>query len=305
MENTMITMEEYNETEYKAFEMSLLNNELVGFNHFINEIKKYPILSSEETRTLGFLASCGDKDAREKLILHNIRLVLFIANKFKWSSLDFEDLVSLGNQGLLIAINKFDPNRNVLFHTYAYSWIHQSIQRGIEEIGETIRVSVSANNLLVNIKKTEQRLREEFREEPTIEQIAEELNIPVAKVKKTLSYDTKILSLSMPVNTDDSGNSTLGDFLEIDNKLCPEEVATRNSMREDILNILHKNLTDREVNILCMRNGWDDENPMTFEAIGQVYNITKTRVKTIYDGALQKLANCNDASNLYDMMLAS
>ena len=292
---------ELNEKDYEKFSNTIDNNaELFGFSMYLNSLKNYPILSKERTRELGYALCNGDKNARELLIVSNLRLVIYIAKNYLWSNIEIEDLVGYGNIGLLKAADKFDATNGTLFHTYAYSWIVQSIQRNIEKYNSTIRIPVNINNLMIKIKKVEASLIEKVGQ-ASVEDIAKELDIPTSKVLSTIEICSMgTISMYSPIGKEN--DSSIEDILE--DSQDTEEMVINNTNRKSIINFLIKNLNEQQSKVLLLRSGLVDGEQHTFEYIGNVIGVTRARAYNINKEAIERLHNCKNLNILRDLLSA-
>jgi len=223
--------------------------------------------------------------ARERLIMANTRLVVSIAKKYRGRGVPFLDLIQEGNVGLMRAAKKFDYKRGFKFSTYATWWIRQAVTRLITDFGRTIRVPVHMGDKISELGRVLGQLWQEHGREPTLEEIAEKMDLPVEKVEDILKVSRRPLSLDRPV--DDKEDSTFGDFIEDTESPAPDEAATVNLLREDLNSVLDF-LSPREARVLRLRNGFDGK-PCTLEEVGRRIGVTRERVRQIEAQALRKL----------------
>lgn len=267
---------------------------------YLNMIGQYPLLTAEQEKELAKRMSEGDAEAKEQLINHNLRLVVYYAKKYikNGSSLSFLDLIQEGNIGLMTAVEKFDYRRNYKLSTFATWWIREKIQRAIVNQGNEIRVPVHTNDLIMKIKKVESDLLQELQRNPTYEEIAKKLHeddvrydkVDAKKVEELMMLDPKIVSLEEPRG--DDGDTELGDLIENDDELTPEESAERAFMREEMMRILEQ-LPERERKVLELRYGINDGTPDTLDQVGRELHISKERVRQLEERAIRTLKKTN------------
>lgn len=254
---------------------------------YLREIGQINLLTAEEEIDLAKKVEAGCMTAKGRLINANLRLVVSIAKKYKGMGLQFLDLIQEGNTGLIRAAEKFDYRKGFKFSTYATWWIKQGITRAIADQSRTIRVPVHMVEAIHKAKKTSRILMQELGRQPTNEEIAERAEMPVEQIVAVRKYSKTPLSLEMPVGDEDSAQ--LGNFIEDKNFESPEKSTTRTILREKLLKEM-RILTEREQMILKLRFGFDDGRPRTLEEVGQVYNVTRERIRQIEEKALKKLS---------------
>jgi len=265
---------------------------------YLREIGKIPLLNAEEELALAKQVVAGDKRAKDKMAEANMRLVVSIAKRYVGRGLDLLDLIQEGNTGLLRAVEKFDPDKGFKFSTYATWWIRQAITRAIADQARTIRIPVHMVETINKLLRTQRRLTQELNREPTNEEIAAEMEIDVDKVEHIMKIKQDISSLDASVR-DDEEDSVLGDFIEDEDTISPEESATNQLLKEHVKDMLGA-LTEREQKILKLRFGLEDGKSHTLEEVGQEFNVTRERIRQIEAKALAKLRKHRDAKKLHD-----
>ena len=265
---------------------------------YLREIGKIPLLNAEEELALAKRVVAGDKRAKDKMSEANMRLVVSIAKRYVGRGLDLLDLIQEGNTGLLRAVEKFDPDKGFKFSTYATWWIRQAITRAIADQARTIRIPVHMVETINKLLRTQRRLTQELNREPTNEEIAEAMEIDVDKVEHIMKIKQDISSLDASVR-DDEEDSVLGDFIEDEDTVSPEESATGQLLKEHVKEMLGA-LTEREQKILKLRFGLEDGKSHTLEEVGQEFNVTRERIRQIEAKALAKLRKHRDAKKLHD-----
>ncbi|HSX53472.1 MAG TPA: RNA polymerase sigma factor RpoD [Patescibacteria group bacterium] len=265
---------------------------------YLREIGKIPLLSAEEELALAKRVVAGHKDAKDKMAEANMRLVVSIAKRYVGRGLDLLDLIQEGNTGLLRAVEKFDPDKGFKFSTYATWWIRQAITRAIADQARTIRIPVHMVETINKLLRTQRRLTQELNREPSNEEIAQEMEIDVDKVEHIMKIKQDISSLDASVR-DDEEDSVLGDFIEDEDTISPEESATVQLLKEHVKDMLGA-LTEREQKILKLRFGLEDGKSHTLEEVGQEFNVTRERIRQIEAKALAKLRKHRDAKKLHD-----
>lgn len=265
---------------------------------YLREIGKIPLLNAEEELELAQRVVEGDKKAKDKMAEANMRLVVSIAKRYVGRGLDLLDLIQEGNTGLLRAVEKFDPDKGFKFSTYATWWIRQAITRAIADQARTIRIPVHMVETINKLLRTQRRLTQELNREPTNEEIAEAMEIEVDKVEHIMKIKQDISSLDASVR-DDEEDSVLGDFIEDEDTISPEESATNQLLKEHVKDMLGA-LTEREQKILKLRFGLEDGKSHTLEEVGQEFAVTRERIRQIEAKALAKLRKHKDAKKLHD-----
>jgi RNA polymerase primary sigma factor len=269
---------------------------------YLREIGKIPLLNAEEELALAQKVVSGDKKAKDQMAEANMRLVVSIAKRYSGRGLDFLDLIQEGNTGLLRAVEKFDPDKGFKFSTYATWWIRQAITRAIADQARTIRIPVHMVETINKLLRTQRRMTQDLNREPTIEELAKELEMEPEKVEYVMKIKQDITSLDAGVGRDDGEDDTvLGDFIEDEDAASPEDSAANQLLKEQVQDILDV-LTEREQKILKMRFGLDDGKSHTLEEVGQEFSVTRERIRQIEAKALAKLRKHKDAKKLYEYL---
>lgn len=264
---------------------------------YLKEINKIPLLSHEEEQKYAELAAKGDKKAKEILIKSNLRFVVNVAKKYQNKGLPITDLINEGNIGLINAIEKYDVSRGYHFISYAVWWIRQSILVAIGEKSKMIRLPLNRFGELVQIEKARKEIYEITGEEPTAEEVACMLNLDKGLVENLLAVSREYVSLDTPLNPGARDASVVGDFVEDKNYKLPEEVLVNESLKEEIEKLL-MNLPEKEAAVLRRRYGLSGETPMSLKEIGEVYNLTKERIRQIEKKAILHLKNLVQTKNI-------
>lgn len=269
---------------------------------YLREIGKIPLLNSEEELALAQRVVAGDKKAKDKMAEANMRLVVSIAKRYSGRGLDFLDLIQEGNTGLLRAVEKFDPDKGFKFSTYATWWIRQAITRAIADQARTIRIPVHMVETINKLLRTQRRMTQELNREPTIEELAKELEMEPEKVEYVMKIKQDITSLDAGVGRDgDEEDSVLRDFIEDEESATPEESAASQLLKEQVQEIL-STLSDREQKIIKMRFGLENGKSHTLEEVGQEFAVTRERIRQIEAKALAKLRKHKDSKKLHDYL---
>ena len=267
---------------------------------YLKEIGNVPLLSTEEEIELAKKVEEGDEAAKKKLTEANLRLVVSIAKKYVGRGMPFLDLIQEGNMGLMKAVDKFDYSKGYKFSTYATWWIRQAITRGIADTGRTIRVPVHMVETINKTLRMTRTLLQELGREPTPEEVAERLNVPVSRVREVLKISRDPVSLDTPIGEED--DSHLGDFIEDDSALSPADSAAFSMLREE-LNTALESLTDRERQEVELRFGLRDGRARTLEEVGREFNVTRERIRQIEAKALRKLRHPSRSKRLKDFLI--
>jgi RNA polymerase primary sigma factor len=255
---------------------------------YFGEISRVPLLTREDEVRLAKRIESGDARAREELAEANLRLVVSVAKKYRGCGLPFLDLIQEGNLGLMKAIEKFDYTKGYKFSTYATWWIRQAILRAITNRSRTIRVPTHINELIRKIYQVERNSLKETGELPTPESLAKSLETTVENIIKAKKTAQSMTSLDMPIGYDDDG-SVLGDFIEDATVESPERETFEHLLVQELERALDERLTDREKKILELRYGLNDYQPKTLDEVGDVFGISRERVRQIQKEALAKL----------------
>ena len=264
---------------------------------YLKEIGQVRLLTAEEELDLARRVSEGDKAAKDKLTEANLRLVVSIAKKYSGRGLHILDLIQEGNTGLIRAVDKFDYTKGNKFSTYATWWIRQAITRAIADQARTIRVPVHMVEVINKATRCNRKLVQELGREPTLEEIAEELNLPIEKIIEANRTAADTLSLDMPVG--DEEDTTIGSFVEDDNTPGPVD-ATSNMLLAEALTEILGTLTEREADVLKMRFGMYDGRTHTLEEVGQIFGVTRERIRQIENKAIRKLRHPSRAKKIKD-----
>ena len=266
---------------------------------FLKEIGKIRLLTYEEENILAERMLKGDKEAKKQLIESNLRLVVSIAKKYIGRGMNFLDLIQEGNLGLIKAVDKFDQTKGYKFSTYATWWIRQAITRAIADQARTIRIPVHMVETINKLIKTSRHLLQTLGREPTPEEIAAELEMPVEKVRDILKVSQEPISLETPVGEEDESN--LGNFIPDDEAPSPSEQAADTLLREHIEEVM-QTLTPREAKVLKLRFGLEDGRMRTLEEVGREFDVTRERIRQIEAKALRKLRHPTRSKKLKDFM---
>ena len=266
---------------------------------YLKEIGRVPLLSSEEEVELARLMSEGDEAARKKLSEANLRLVVSIAKRYVGRGMHFLDLIQEGNLGLIKAVEKFDYTKGFKFSTYATWWIRQAITRAIADQARTIRIPVHMVETINKVKKVSSQLLHKNGHEPTPEEIGEEMDIPVEKVREILRVAQEPVSLETPIGEEE--DSHLGDFIPDEDATVPAEAAYHALLCEQLDEVL-ETLTEREARVLRLRFGLEDGRPRTLEEVGKEFSVTRERIRQIEAKALRKLRHPSRSKKLKDFL---
>ena len=266
---------------------------------YLKEIGKVPLLSAEEEIELAKRMENGDQNAKKRLAEANLRLVVSIAKRYVGRGMLFLDLIQEGNLGLIKAVEKFDYRKGYKFSTYATWWIRQAITRAIADQARTIRIPVHMVETINKVKKTNSQLLHKNGRDPTAEEIADELQMPVEKVREILRVAQEPVSLETPIGEEE--DSHLGDFIPDDDALAPADAASMLLLKEQLGEVL-KTLTAREEKVLSLRFGLEDGHPRTLEEVGKEFNVTRERIRQIEAKALRKLRHPSRSKKLKDFL---
>ena len=264
---------------------------------YLKEIGQIKLLSAEEEVELAKRVSEGDQEAKNKLTEANLRLVVSIAKKYSGRGLHILDLIQEGNTGLIRAVDKFDWTKGNKFSTYATWWIRQAITRAIADQARTIRVPVHMVEVINKATRCNRKLGQELGREPTVEEIAAELNLPVEKIIEANRTAADTLSLDTPVG--DEEDTSIGSFVEDERTPGPAD-ATSNALLAEALKEILDTLTEREADVLRMRFGMYDGRTHTLEEVGQIFGVTRERIRQIENKAIRKLRHPSRAKKIRD-----
>jgi len=264
---------------------------------YLKEIGQIKLLSAEEEVELAKQVAEGDQNAKNKLTEANLRLVVSIAKKYSGRGLHILDLIQEGNTGLIRAVDKFDWTKGNKFSTYATWWIRQAITRAIADQARTIRVPVHMVEVINKATRCNRKLVQELGREPTVEEIAKELNLPVEKIIEANRTAADTLSLDTPVG--DEEDTSIGSFVEDERTPGPAD-ATSNALLAEALKEILDTLTEREADVLRMRFGMYDGRTHTLEEVGQIFGVTRERIRQIENKAIRKLRHPSRAKKIKD-----
>lgn len=295
------TMEEEEEDEKDSLDMSVPE----GINlddpvrMYLKEIGKVPLLTAEEEVDLAQRMEAGDDEAKKKLAEANLRLVVSIAKRYVGRGMLFLDLIQEGNLGLIKAVEKFDYRKGYKFSTYATWWIRQAITRAIADQARTIRIPVHMVETINKLMRVSRQLLQDLGREPQPEEIAEEMDMPVAKVREIMKISQEPVSLETPIGEEE--DSHLGDFIPDEDVPVPAEAAAFALLKEQLVEVLDT-LTEREQKVLRLRFGLDDGRARTLEEVGKEFSVTRERIRQIEAKALRKLRHPSRSKKLKDYL---
>lgn len=266
---------------------------------YLKEIGKIDLLTGEEEVELAKRMGAGDEEAKKHLAEANLRLVVSIAKRYVGRGMLFLDLIQEGNLGLMKAVEKFDYKKGFKFSTYATWWIRQAITRSIADQARTIRVPVHMVETINKLVRVQRQLVQELGRDPTPEEIGEELDMEVERVREIMKIAQEPVSLETPIGEEE--DSHLGDFIPDEEVLAPADAATFTMLREQLIDVLGS-LTDREQKVLRLRFGLDDGRARTLEEVGKEFNVTRERIRQIEAKALRKLRHPSRSKKLKDFL---
>ncbi|HIR35726.1 MAG TPA: RNA polymerase sigma factor RpoD [Candidatus Faecimorpha stercoravium] len=266
---------------------------------YLKEIGKVPLLSADEEIELAKKMEKGDEAAKQRLAEANLRLVVSIAKRYVGRGMLFLDLIQEGNMGLIKAVEKFDYRKGYKFSTYATWWIRQAITRAIADQARTIRIPVHMVETINKLIRVSRQLLQDLGRDPTPEEIAEELDMPVGKVREILKVAQEPVSLETPIGEEE--DSHLGDFIPDTEMMIPADAAAFTLLKEQLLEVLGT-LTDREQKVLRLRFGLDDGRARTLEEVGKEFQVTRERIRQIEAKALRKLRHPSRSKKLRDYL---
>lgn len=266
---------------------------------YLKEIGRIPLLSSEEEIELAKRMEEGDEEAKKRLSEANLRLTVSIAKRYSGRGMQFLDLIQEGNLGLIKAVEKFDYRKGYKFSTYATWWIRQSITRAIADQARTIRIPVHMVETMNRVNRTSRRLLQEYGREPTPEEIAEAMNLPVERVLEISKISQEPVSLETPIGEEE--DSHLGDFIQDEHIPVPADEAAHTLLREQLEKVMDT-LSEREQKVLALRFGLEDGKPHTLEEVGREFQVTRERIRQIEAKALRKLRHPTRSRKLRDFL---
>ena len=266
---------------------------------YLKEIGKIPLLGMEDEVELAKKMELGDPEARKRLAESNLRLVVSIAKRYVGRGMQFLDLIQEGNLGLIKAVEKFDYTKGYKFSTYATWWIRQAITRAIADQARTIRIPVHMVETINRLVRTSRQLLQELGREPTTEEIAARLDLPVERVSEIMKMSQEPVSLETPIGEEE--DSHLGDFIQDDNVLVPQDAAAFTLLHEQLMEVL-LTLTEREQKVMRLRVGLGEGRPRTLEEVGKQFNVTRERIRQIEAKALRKLRHPSRSKKLKDYL---
>ena len=292
-------IEEEDEEPFDAFEITSQLKLSDPVHMYLKEIGKVPLLSAEEEIELAKRMELGDQEAKKRLAEANLRLVVSIAKRYVGRGMLFLDLIQEGNLGLIKAVEKFDYTKCYKFSTYATWWIRQAITRAIADQARTIRIPVHMVETINKLIRVSRQLLQELGREPTPEEIAKEMDMPVERVREILKISQEPVSLETPIGEEE--DSHLGDFIQDDNVPVPADAAAFTLLKEQLEEVLGT-LTEREQKVLTLRFGLEDGRARTLEEVGKEFNVTRERIRQIEAKALRKLRHPSRSRKLKDYL---
>ncbi len=296
-----IILDEEDEVEVEKIDLSVPDGVSIEdpVRMYLKEIGKVPLLSAEEEIDLAKRMELGDQEAKKRLAEANLRLVVSIAKRYVGRGMLFLDLIQEGNLGLIKAVEKFDYRKGYKFSTYATWWIRQAITRAIADQARTIRIPVHMVETINKLIRVSRQLLQELGREPTPEEIAEEMSMPVDRVREILKISQEPVSLETPIGEEE--DSHLGDFIQDDNVPVPADAAAFTLLKEQLEEVLGT-LTEREQKVLTLRFGLEDGRARTLEEVGKEFNVTRERIRQIEAKALRKLRHPSRSRKLKDYL---
>ena len=296
-----IILDDEDEVEVEKIDLSVPDGVSIEdpVRMYLKEIGKVPLLSAEEEIELAKRMELGDQEAKKRLAEANLRLVVSIAKRYVGRGMLFLDLIQEGNLGLIKAVEKFDYRKGYKFSTYATWWIRQAITRAIADQARTIRIPVHMVETINKLIRVSRQLLQELGCEPTPEEIAAEMNMPVDRVREILKISQEPVSLETPIGEEE--DSHLGDFIQDDNVPVPADAAAFTLLKEQLEEVLGT-LTEREQKVLTLRFGLEDGRARTLEEVGKEFNVTRERIRQIEAKALRKLRHPSRSRKLKDYL---
>ena len=305
-ENNIAVVSESEEEEESADKLLLDDNSLTKdltindpVRMYLKEIGQIKLLTLDEEGALADRITAGDEEAKNILAEANLRLVVSIAKRYVGRGMLFLDLIQEGNIGLMKAVDKFDVSKGYKFSTYDTWWIRQAITRAIADQARTIRVPVHMVETINKLARVQRQLTLELNREPSEEELAKKMNTSVEKVREIYKISQDPVSLETPIGEED--DSHLGDFIKDERNLSPEEFATNEMLKDEISQVL-ETLTEREEKVIRLRFGLEDGKPRTLEEVGQMFGVTRERIRQIEAKALRKLRHPSRSRKLRDYM---
>ena len=296
-----IILDDEDEVEVEKIDLSVPDGVSIEdpVRMYLKEIGKVPLLSAEEEIELAKRMELGDQEAKKRLAEANLRLVVSIAKRYVGRGMLFLDMIQEGNLGLIKAVEKFDYRKGYKFSTYATWWIRQAITRAIADQARTIRIPVHMVETINKLIRVSRQLLQELGREPTPEEIAAEMNMPVDRVREILKISQEPVSLETPIGEEE--DSHLGDFIQDDNVPVPADAAAFTLLKEQLEEVLGT-LTEREQKVLTLRFGLEDGRARTLEEVGKEFNVTRERIRQIEAKALRKLRHPSRSRKLKDYL---
>ena len=300
-EDILLEVDDEDEIEVEKIDLSVPDGVSIEdpVRMYLKEIGKVPLLSAEEEIELAKRMELGDQEAKKRLAEANLRLVVSIAKRYVGRGMLFLDLIQEGNLGLIKAVEKFDYRKGYKFSTYATWWIRQAITRAIADQARTIRIPVHMVETINKLIRVSRQLLQELGREPTPEEIAAEMNMPVERVREILKISQEPVSLETPIGEEE--DSHLGDFIQDDNVPVPADAAAFTLLKEQLEEVLGT-LTEREQKVLTLRFGLEDGRARTLEEVGKEFNVTRERIRQIEAKALRKLRHPSRSRKLKDYL---
>ncbi|MFS8638509.1 MAG: RNA polymerase sigma factor RpoD/SigA [Gemmatimonadota bacterium] len=279
--------------------MFLNSRALDSFDQYLYDVEKYPLIEDpEEERELARRARAGDKEAAERLVTANLRFVISYVKKYQGRGLGLAELVCIGNEGLLKAVKKFDPDKGVKFISYAVWWIRQTVLQALAEQTRSVRIPLNQNSNLVKLSRTETALTQLLGRTPTDQEIADEMDEPVETVRALRRVAASELSLDAPIDRGDRDSASFGERFAGAEAEDIEESVESQARREFLDKMFQKYLTERERKILYLYYGLDDGEERTLEEIGSLLGVTRERIRQIRNRAFEKLRESPDGAAL-------
>jgi len=279
---------------------------LDSFDQYLQDVERYPLIDNPETeREIARRARAGDREAAERLVTANLRFVISYVKKYQGRGLNLAELVCIGNEGLLKAVKKFDPDKGVKFISYAVWWIRQTVLQALAEQTRSVRIPLNQNSNLVKLSRTETALTQKFGRSPTDREIAEEMKEPVETVRALRRVASAELSLDAPLDKSDRDSASFGERFSGADETDIELDVEAQARREFLEKMFERYLTERERKILVLYYGLDDGEEMTLEQIGELLGVTRERIRQIRNRAFDKLRSSTHGDALEGFWRAS